>query len=259
MSIDLTAIVAIAEAAGKHILAIYNGDTAQEFVQKADHSPLTQADEASNAYIIAALRRLYPEIQIISEEEAEVAYAIRKDWPRCWQVDPLDGTKEFLNRNGEFAVNIALLAQGEAVAGVIHAPVSGETAWAARGQGAFLRKKDGAVYRLKSCPPVVGAPLRVLASRSHHNADLTAYLAGLDRPIITQAGSSLKFVRIAAGKADFYPRLGPTMEWDTSAGQIIVEEAGGKLLDAETGLPLRYNRKNMRNRNFFVYGKGVEL
>lgn len=257
MHIDLAQIVAIAEGAGHRILAVYNSDAASDFTRKADDSPITQADKASNAFIVAQLRQHYPEIPIISEEEPAVDFATRTRWPLCWQVDPLDGTKEFLRRNGEFAVNIALVQAGEAIAGVIHAPYLRETAWAQRGQGAFMRDAQGVVHALTSGPPALGKRLQVLASRSHLKPEITDFLDKLPPHDLQRMGSSLKYIRLASGAAHFYPRLGPTMEWDTSAGQVILEEAGGELIAEDTQTAMRYNRVELRNGNFMAYGKGI--
>lgn len=258
------AVVAIAEAAGERILDIYNSPDAGDFQSKADDSPLTKADQASNDYIVAELRRLTPAIPIISEEEKEIPYAERKDWEMCWEVDPLDGTKEFIKRNGEFAVCIALLQGGEAVAGVVHAPAVGITAWAERGKGAFLKENVGdhaksgeETRKLESVSPTEGEAISIVASRSHMSDSVQEYVDQFRDPEIRSAGSALKFLLIAKGDAHLYPRLAPTMEWDVSAGQIILEEAGGEVLVAETGLPMRFNREQLRNPHFIAYGKGV--
>lgn len=257
MHIDIAAIVAIAEAAGKRILEVYNSPEAIKVTTKADNSPLTQADEASNDIITANLQKLYPEIPILSEEGREAPYSERKEWSLCWQVDPLDGTKEFIKRNGEFAVNIALLQNGVAVAGVVHGPFLDITAWAQTGRGAFMRQADGQVVQLQSGTPSEGEPLSVLTSRSHLNAATEEYLSELPNHNTRGCGASLKYIFIASGRDHLYPRFGPTMEWDTSAGQIILEEAGGELLDSSTGESMLYNRVNLRNGAFMAYGKGV--
>lgn len=257
MHIDIAAIVAIAEAAGKAILEVYHSPEAIAVTTKADNSPLTRADEAANALITANLKQLYPDIPILSEEGREAPYAERKQWSLCWQVDPLDGTKEFIKRNGEFAVNIALLQNGVAVAGVVHGPFLEITAWAQAGRGAFMRDADGKVTRLASEMPEGGKPLSVITSRSHRDAATENYLTTLPRHTTRECGASLKYIFIASGRDHLYPRFGPTMEWDTSAGQIILEEAGGELLDSATGHTMRYNRENLRNGAFIAYGNGV--
>jgi 3'(2'), 5'-bisphosphate nucleotidase len=257
MHIDIAALVAIAEAAGKAILEVYHSPEAIEVTTKSDNSPLTKADEASNALISKNLRQLYPNIPILSEEGRQAPYSERKSWSLCWQVDPLDGTKEFIKRNGEFAVNIALLQNGVAVAGVVHGPALNITAWAQTGRGAFLRQADGQVIRLASAAPKSGQPLSVITSRSHRDANTEAYLTKLPSHTTRECGASLKYIFIASGRDHLYPRFGPTMEWDTSAGQIILEEAGGELLDGQTGHTMRYNRENLLNGAFIAYGNGV--
>ncbi|MEM0997336.1 MAG: 3'(2'),5'-bisphosphate nucleotidase CysQ [Bacteroidota bacterium] len=256
-SIDMTAVVAIAEAAGQRILEVYNRPDPIEVITKADDSPLTQADQASHEWINAELSRLFPKIPILSEEGGDIPYAERQNWIYCWQVDPLDGTKEFIKRNGEFAVNIALLHQGKAIAGVLHVPYLNISAWAQLGQGAYRRDADGRVYRLSAAAPTTREDFTVLSSRSHMREETRNYLDQLPAHALRAAGSAYKFILVAGGEAHLYPRLGPTSEWDTSAGQIIVEEAGGELLDADTGLPFTYNRKNIINNSFILYGKGV--
>ena len=224
---------------------------------KSDDSPLTIADQRSNTIIVAGLRKHFPEVPIISEEEKMIPYAERKDWEYCWEVDPLDGTKEFINRNGEFAVCIALLHRGRAVAGIVHAPAKQLTAWARKGEGAFQKGEDGSDIRLESRPPAAGEQIAVVASRSHSSPAMQEFLGRFHDPAIRSAGSALKFLLLAKGEAHIYPRLAPTMEWDTSAGQIIVEEAGGEMLREDDRQPLTYNRENLRNPNFIAYAKGV--
>ena len=247
----------IAAEAGRIIMDIYADAEGVVIDRKADNSPLTQADSASNAHIVAALQKHFPDIPIISEEEKEMPYETRAQWERCWQVDPLDGTKEFIKRNGEFTVNIALLEKGKAVVGVVHAPALDLMAWASRNEGAYLVEGDGAMVKLLSRAPKPGEKLAVVASRSHNSPEMEAYLAELGEVEIRSAGSSLKFLLVARAEAHLYPRLAPTMEWDTSAGQIILEEAGGELLVADTEEAMAYNRANLLNPHFMAYGAGV--
>lgn len=256
MNIDIQKICTIAREAGEIIMEIYNRSEGIKFDRKADNSPLTEADQAANAHIVKELSRLYPEIPIISEEEKEAPYKERRKWKQCWQVDPLDGTKEFIKRNGEFTVNIALLKNGRSVAGVVHAPALGLTAWAEKGRGAF-EDDNGKVSQLESKVPEKGEPICLVASRSHSSPDMEAFLAQFENPKIRSAGSSLKFLLVARGEAHLYPRLAPTMEWDTSSGQIILEEAGGEVLVAETAEPMVYNRENLRNGHFLAYAKNL--
>ncbi|MCL4113817.1 UNVERIFIED_CONTAM: hypothetical protein GTU68_037542 [Idotea baltica] len=220
--------------------------------RKADDSPLTEADTLANAHIVKELLRLYPDIPIISEEEKLRPYSERKDWDVCWEVDPLDGTKEFINRNGEFTVNIALLQDGQSVAGVIYAPVPELTAWAQAGQGAWSISglENWAGFQ-------AGEKIKIVASRSHGSPEMQAYLAQFADPEVRNAGSSLKFLLVATGEAHLYPRLAPTMEWDTSAGQAILSEAGGEILVEPGEAPLLYNREDLLNPHFIAYAAGL--
>lgn len=245
----LPKIITVSEQAGQAILAIYQqDDVAFDISDKADDSPLTAADLASHRLIVNALQQLTPELPILSEEAADISWDIRKTWQRYWLVDPLDGTKEFIKRNGEFTVNIALIEHGEPVLGVIHAPVLGKTYYAVRGQGAFVKSADGISKASVSTP---GKVVRVVGSRSHPSPDLAGYLAQFPHYEMVPVGSSLKFCLVAEGAADVYPRFGPTMQWDTGAGHIIALEAGAKVsfdgIDSKV-----YQRANLRNPNFMV-------
>ena len=246
---DLPAIIDIAEQAGQAILAVYQQDnSAFNITGKADDSPLTAADLAAHKLIVKALTALTPELPVLSEEAADISWDIRKTWQRYWLVDPLDGTKEFIKRNGEFTVNIALIEHGEPVLGVIHAPVLAKTYYAAKGQGAFL--KQGATSKAIA----VAKPsdtVRVVGSRSHPSPDLAGYLTQFPKHDMVPVGSSLKFCLVAEGSADVYPRFGPTMQWDTGAGHIIALEAGASV--SFDGIASKmYQRENLRNPNFIV-------
>ncbi len=244
----LDAIVGLAEDAGRAILEIYAGDFAVDF--KDDASPLTAADVAAHRVIVAGLRELTPNIPIISEEAVHCDWHERKDWQVFWLVDPLDGTREFVKRNGEFTVNIALIDEHRPVLGVVHAPVLARTAWAHRGRGAWQRQGPGGVVRAMHVAPRVLPPWRVLGSRSHRDAQTTRFLDAQGPIEVTGLGSSLKFVAIAAGEADLYARFGPTSEWDTAAGQCVLEAAGGAVV-AMDGQPLHYNaRETLINPSF---------
>lgn len=247
----LPALRAIAAQAGNAILGVYHGDHGVR--AKADASPLTIADELADRLIVAALRELTPDIPVVSEETVETAGPAAAGARRFWLVDPLDGTKEFIKRNGEFTVNIALIEDASPIAGVIHIPVSGETFAGARGAGASVQRKGGLPQAIacRPCPPG-GAVL--MTSRSHaDNAALDTYLG--DTPVAERriAGSALKFCRVADGTADLYPRLGPTSEWDTAAGQALVEAAGGRMTMLD-GTPFRYGKKDFLNPGFVVRG-----
>lgn len=253
----LPAICAVAERAGREIMTIYRDESRWNVQQKEDDSPLTAADVAANKTIVEDLQKLRPDIPVISEECEEALFAERRVWRLCWMVDPLDGTREFIARNDEFSVNIALIENHVAVLGVIHSPVTGIAYAAARGHGAF-RIHAGKKQRLSSALlPLQGSrPFRIVASRRHRGARDLAFCEAVSREMGTVelqvAGSAFKICAVAEGLADAYPRFGPTMEWDTAAGQIIVEEAGGALVD-EMGRPFRYNeRASLRNSSFLV-------
>jgi 3'(2'), 5'-bisphosphate nucleotidase len=232
---QLALLCDIADAAGREIMAVYAGPAVRAWA-KDDDSPLTEADMRADAVIRAGLQRAFPGVFIWSEESTSGASAGQETF---FLVDPLDGTKEFLKRNDEFTVNIALIHRGEAVAGVVLAPALGELYYAARGAGAWKRA-GGQVTPLRVAPADARRPLRVMGSRSHGGDALAAWLAKLAcEHEFVAAGSSLKFCRIADGRADIYPRMGPTSQWDTAAAQAVLQEAGGAVLNA-AGLPLRY-------------------
>lgn len=248
-------VIAIAREAATAILRVYDSEFAVQ--HKHDDSPLTAADLAAHHCIVDGLARLTPDIPVLSEESAhEVAAAQRRPWTRLWVVDPLDGTREFVKRNGEFTVNIALVEDGVAVFGVVQAPVTGDLWHGGAGLGAFRRDLEVDVALHTRVPAL--APIRVAASRSHRDARSEAFIAAMARgtgPVEPLGlGSSLKFCRIAEGGMDVYPRFGPTSEWDTAAGQCIVEGAGGCVLDRK-GRPLRYNQRDtILNGDFIALG-----
>jgi 3'(2'), 5'-bisphosphate nucleotidase len=200
---------------------------------------------------VAGLQKLTPHLPILSEESAAISYAERKLWINYWLVDPLDGTKEFIKRNGEFTVNIALVENGVPVMGVVYAPVLDTCYYAAKGAGAYLTRGKTAALPIKVKLHVAGEIIKVVASRSHSDAYTAALLAKLGVHESISMGSSLKFCLVAEGAAHFYPRLGPTMEWDTAAAHAVVNEAGGKVCDT-AGQPLCYNKENLLNPQFFV-------
>ncbi len=241
----------IARAAGQAILEVYHQDFSVE--QKDDDSPLTAADLASNRIIVQRLRELDPDVPILSEEGADIPYPTRSQWQRYWLIDPLDGTREFVKRNGEFTVNIALIENGRPVAGVVHVPVTGISYLGQSGQGAWkIDPQD------RSLPIRVRdrrqATAHVAGSRSHAGDSLRRFLERLGDHEIVSMGSSLKLCLVAEGTADIYPRLGPTSEWDTAAAQAVVEAAGGMVTDTQLR-PLRYNTKeSLLNPHFLVFG-----
>ncbi len=247
-------VIAIANAAAAEILAVYQQPFDVE--RKGDDSPLTAADLASHHCIVDGLARLTPDIPVLSEESAVLPVAERRAWTRFWLVDPLDGTREFVKRNGEFTVNIALIEDGVALFGVIQAPVPGVLWWGDLAHGAY-RRADGGETAMEVRTPAV-APIRVAASRSHRDARTEAFMARMAADLgeleDVTVGSSLKFCRIAEGAIDIYPRFGPTSEWDTAAGQAILEAAGGQVLDPQ-GRPFRYNQRDtLLNGDFVALG-----
>ncbi|HAE35918.1 MAG TPA: 3'(2'),5'-bisphosphate nucleotidase CysQ [Chitinophagales bacterium] len=252
--IQLQEIIDIAEEAGKAIMEIYSTDDFA-VVDKSDNSPLTKADKASNEVIIRRLQSSYPEIPIISEENKEVPYADRKDWTWFWLVDPLDGTKEFIKKNGEFTVNIALVHDGRPVLGVVGIPARNEMYYAVQGQGAWKIDAEGNKHRLQVNEPSAER-IALIGSRSHPSPEFDAYLNDMESKYaqvdFVPAGSSLKFCLVAEGKADVYPRLGPTMEWDTGAGHAVVLEAGARVRIHGASEDLSYNKENLLNPFFIV-------
>lgn len=251
-NIDLDNICTIARQAGAAIMAIYAGEFNVEL--KGDESPLTCADRAAHEVITAGLQQAYPEIPVLSEEGMATPYRERCSWQRFWLVDPLDGTKEFIKRNGEFTVNIALIEGGRTVAGVVYVPAQGKTYYGGLGIGCWLQDDSGAAKPIRVREADHAAGLTVVMSRSHPSPELAAYLRDITVAEALPVGSSLKLCVVAEGKADLYPRLGPTMEWDTAAGQAVVEAAGGTVTQVD-GSPLLYNKENLLNPFFIVTGR----
>ena len=246
----LESTIDTALAAGREILSHYGRALVVE--PKADESPLTHADRASHQCIVTALGRMAPDVPVLSEESAPEEFAARKRWERFWLVDPLDGTKEFLKQTGEFTVNIALVDGEDPSLGVIHVPVSGVTYVARRGGGAFVIDAGGARRAIRTRRADLARPV-IVASRDHAGPRVEAFLARVASAETTSLGSSLKFCLIAEGRADFYPRLVPTFEWDTAAAQCVVEEAGGRVVDT-SGRPIRYNKDDLRNPPLLAFG-----
>jgi len=242
------AVVGIARQAGAEILKIYATDFDVE--TKADDSPLTAADQAAHQLIVTALTELTPDIPVWSEESATIDFAERSGWQQFWLVDPLDGTKEFIKRNGEFTVNIALIRGHEPVLGVVHVPVMRRDYYGFAGGGAFIIN-DGSNPKPISVTKVAESPVRVVGSRSHLGNSLEAYLDWVGPHVMVPMGSSLKLCLVAAGEADIYPRLGLTSEWDTAAAQAVVEAAGGQVIDL-SGQRLLYNTKAEVLNPFFI-------
>ena len=259
--------------AGEEILKIYFRQQADWKVSlKEDRTPLTEADRLSNSVINEGLKKLFPKIPIISEENREIPYDIRRKYEYYWLLDPLDGTKEFLKQNGEFTVNLALIQQGKPVAGFISVPVKSWCYFAVKGRGAYKieigEKQDGSQgerqiqqvkqdnkLQLRAAQFSIDDPgLTVLASRSHFDSETRKFIESLNQPRLESRGSSLKFMMLAEGLGHLYPRLGRTMEWDTAAGQAILEEAGGQVVEFSSRQPLRYNKESLVNPPFLATG-----
>jgi len=247
----LRQVVRLAEEAGQRIMEIYSTDFSVE--HKDDASPLTAADMAAHDVIVSGLRKLLPDIPVLSEEEADIPFDVRAQWKRYWLVDPLDGTREFIKRNGEFTVNIALIDEGRPIIGAIYVPVSGVSYFACHGHGAFKHEPGLERQPIHVCEQR-RERLVVAGSRSHRGKSLENFLTKIGEYEIISMGSSLKSCLVAEGRADIYARLGPTSEWDTGAAQCVVEEAGGRMTDTNLR-PLRYNTKeSLLNPHFLVFG-----
>ena len=242
----IESLLNLSEEAGRAILGVYDGPI--KVTVKADDSPLTQADQAAHRLIEQALAQLTPEWPLVSEESSPEQQQLRTMTPCYWLVDPLDGTKEFIQRNGEFTVNLALICGGAPIFGVVHVPVQGLTYWGGASLGAW-RRSDRGIQAIRGRAPIAGEPLQVVGSRSHSNQQTQAYLATLGEYELISVGSSLKFCLLAEGRAHLYPRLAPTCEWDTAAAQAILEGAGGRVETLE-GTPLRYSKAEILNPSF---------
>ena len=253
--IDFDKICGIAKDAGSVIMDIYNRDVEVEF--KNDRSPLTEADKKSNELIIQSLELFYPNIPIISEENSEISYSERSSWGEFWLIDPLDGTKEFIKKNGEFTVNIALIRDGFPVLGVVYLPVDEILYCAEKGSGAFKEDRSSNLSKIFNGVHYDELErIKVVASRSHITDEVKEFVEGLKNEgkevEMISVGSSLKLCLVAEGSANIYPRFGPTMEWDTGAAQAVVMESGREVLNFETNELLNYNKKSLLNPWFIV-------
>jgi 3'(2'), 5'-bisphosphate nucleotidase len=247
-------VVEIARLASDEILKVYHSQVL-DIQQKMDDSPVTAADLAANDVINKGLNDLAIKYPIVSEENAEIPYAERSKFDYYWLVDPLDGTKEFIKRNGEFTVNIALIHRKKAVLGVVFVPYTEGSYFAVKGLGAFKLEQNVETKLACSRFKLTDKNLRIPISRSHLNVETQALLAELNEPILTPKGSALKLVLLAEGVFDYYPRIGLTSEWDTAAPHIILEEAGGEMLQFDSRKPLIYNKLNLLNPNFIAQGR----
>lgn len=238
-------VVAVAQRAGEAIMQIYAQPETMALQHKADASPVTAADLAAHRVIVAGLAAITPDVPVVSEEDSD-SHGLRTRCARYWLIDPLDGTKEFIARNGEFTVNIAYIEAGFPAWGVVHAPALDETFWGGQGLGA--QWQTGAASPAP-CLVATQTPLRVVASKSHLNDDTRAFIAQLGAHDLVQAGSSLKLCRVAQGQAEIYPRLSPTCEWDTAAAQAVLEGAGGWVTDLH-GQRLACSKAELLNPSF---------
>lgn len=246
----LEPLLEIAHSGGRRILEIYGTDFSVQ--QKADHSPVTAADMAAHEIIVTGLQHLTPDLPVLSEESSQIAFAERRRWGSYWLVDPLDGTKEFISRNGDFTVNIALIQRHQPVVGVVHIPTENLSYYGVVGAGAY-RRKNGTMPEPIHVQSLANGPVRVVASRSHRGELLDGYLAKLGPHATVSRGSALKFCLVAEGAADVYPRLGPTSEWDTAAGHAVLVAAGGHVINVD-GSALNYNEKeSLLNPHFIAY------
>jgi 3'(2'), 5'-bisphosphate nucleotidase len=244
-----SAVIALCHEAGRATMTYYDGTTDAGVREKDDRSPVTLADEVAHGILVDGLQRLDPTTPVVSEEDVMASFEDRRGWRRFWLVDPLDGTKEFIKRRAEFTVNVGLIENGEPVFGVVLAPALELLYWAGKGQGAWRAEKGEAAERIYSTSPAPGTPLTVVESLSHPSAELEEYLQTIPVARRVKAGSSLKFCWVAEGRADVYPRLGPTMEWDVAAGDCIYRQSGR---DGERPSPLTYNKPDLRNPSFVI-------
>jgi 3'(2'), 5'-bisphosphate nucleotidase len=242
-------VVALVREAGRATMTYYDAPASVDVREKDDKSPVTLADEVAHGILVEGLRRLDPSTPVVSEEAAADDFQTRRTWQRFWLVDPLDGTKEFIKRRAEFTVNVALIEDGEPVLGVVEAPALDLVYWAVKGGGAWREQNGGEPERIYSTPPAPGAPLTVVESLSHPSPELEDYLKTIPVAKRVKAGSSLKFCWVAEGKADIYPRLGPTMEWDVAAGDCVYRQSGR---GGERPSPLTYNKPDLRNPSFVI-------
>jgi 3'(2'), 5'-bisphosphate nucleotidase len=243
------AISDLAREAGRATLPFYDGVLSSNVREKEDRSPVTLADEAAHEILVNGLREIDSDIPVISEEAEAASADDRRSWRRFWLVDPLDGTKEFLKRRAEFTVNVALIEDGEPVLGVVLAPALDLLYWAVKGGGAWREEKGKPAERIYSTPAAPGTPLTVVESLSHPSPELEEYLQTISVARRVKAGSSLKFCWVAEGRADIYPRLGPTMEWDVAAGDCVYRQSGR---NGERTSPLTYNKPDLRNPSFVI-------
>ncbi|MGB0834284.1 MAG: 3'(2'),5'-bisphosphate nucleotidase CysQ [Psychrobium sp.] len=246
----LNELITITRQAGDKIMEFYRRGETQTWTKK-DDSPITEADLAAHHIIVDGLAQLTPDIPVLSEESANITWGERKQWQRYWLVDPLDGTKEFIKRNGEFTVNIALIDNGTPIMATVYAPALDQMFWADKENGSYFSEGQQAPIKLDLTVTQPEAALRVVGSRSHPSAEMATFVEQFESHEIVPTGSSLKFCLVAQGRADIYPRLGPTMEWDTGAGHCIALLAGAVVTKLD-GSELLYNQRDSLLNEFFV-------
>jgi len=246
----ILSLITVAEQAGQAILKIYQQDDFQQQI-KSDNSPLTAADLAPHNCIVEQLEKHTPDIPILSEESANIPGKERKTWNKYWLIDPLDGTKEFIKRNGEFTVNVALIENHQPILGVVHAPVLNQT-WCGEHGKQAVKISNGKSETIQVKPHKAGYIWKVVGSRFHAGDSLKQYLQALGEHELITIGSSVKLCLVAEGKAYIYPRLGPTSEWNTAAAHAVVNAAGGEVMNYETDKPLQYNTKGATLNLYFI-------
>ncbi len=249
-------VIKISLSAGKAILDIY--ETNYDIKIKDDFSPLTEADVLSHQIILSSLRNLTPKIPILSEESSHISFKDRAKWREYWLVDPLDGTKEFIKKNGEFTTNIALISENRPVFGVIYAPAINQIYWGSELNGSFMKLDNKNIQRIR-VNEKQGLKVNVVSSRSHKTGAEKDFLRKIGDHEEHQVGSSLKFCLVASGRADIYPRFGPTSEWDIAAGDAILKFSGGGLLDENRNSILYNKKRNIINGSFFAFGDRANI
>ena len=248
----IDALIDLVKESGKSILEIYNSND-MGISYKDDKSPLTLADKASNKIICSKLKELTPDIPILSEEGKNIPYEERKKWTTFWLIDPIDGTKEFINKNGEFSVNIALINHYQPILGIVYAPVLNTIWYGSASHGSFKIENDAKPKKINVSKYNDNEIIKVVSSRSHsNNSKLEKFLIDYPKHELVFMGSSIKICLVADGTAHMYPRLGPTMEWDTGAAHAVVKFSGGKITDFEDDNELSYNKENLLNPSFLV-------
>lgn len=251
----LEVLESVLAEASKLVLDIYESFDESDVFTKKDDSPVTKADLAVNELLVNTLEKHYPDIPIISEENKEIPYETRASFDKVWIIDPLDGTKEFINKTDEFVINVALVQNGRPIASFVSVPVQDSLYYAFKDKGAF-KIKNGVTKKLEVQNAAM--PLRICCSRSHLNEATESFMSTYKDYLKIPTGSALKILNLADGQADLYPRFGPTMEWDIAAPDLIIWEAGGQLLEADSRTPLAYNKENLLNP-FFIATVDLKL